>query len=877
MGIFKSAVSAVSILLSMSQLRYLIITGLVLVVCMGSSSFADPADPPKATFEWEGRSCGENAEDSGWPITRVVNWIEVNWQVNVETELEYEIANMRFYSIKSVSFEIPFQYLTFSTDFPLTSSIAENFLCVLGPADFDLDFNLPEAMGFNCSCVHEVFDIPNTGDYYFIIHLKHPQEHLITTPKGMMLKLAGGNGAGVYGGFLLAHFSYLDDGYGAWVEGSEFVPPAGYYQNLFSESPDDRIGVSLKETNSLYKTARFLDEEDENRFVFGAIADGRSRVVVELHGVQSSANVTIPDGDGTWVSLPTLVNGVWRRTWQAPESYGGSADDNIQRRRPVGFAIVIDDQSIETSPFNLYKAPVVLLHGLWSDASIWDPLQYALRANGFRDYAESYSNQSSFLDNEPVISNHVKRALTQVRRLGLVAKKADIVGHSMGGCLAKEYGSSDYIRRIVTVGTPHYGSPIANVAASLGHDFNTWLASLSNNSVEVEIGALIDLQEGRCFIDGNRLNTPVLAINGVATNIDQYPADFGMWAVILNTLIGESPSFWHNELFHGYTSDWVVSGNSQKGGLTGQNVQDVNGVWHCEEPSNSEVISKTIDFLDAPSDEVSAAFNTPTELAIEPKSSIFQPTARPMVSMVSGAEAITITTPTAGTVFSHGDTAHVAVSTPPTATQVLVALSDGSVVVDDTAPFEMDIPIPQQSLGAMTIGALAWDTNGIIGTATTTVSVTTTATVTMLKVWPDSVLYLNTGETVPFVVHGIFTDDVERDVTTSQCGTTYNTTDSSVASIDTAGLLTAKAPGYCAVIVSNGDSMQIPVLVQPSLIGDINEDGEVNYEDLQAIANQWLQPPGIPSADIAPLPSGDGTVNFLDFAIFADHWLAGVE
>jgi len=157
---------------------------------------------------------------------------------------------------------------------------------------------------------------------------------------------------------------------------------------------------------------------------------------------------------------------------------------------------------------------------------------------------------------------------------------------------------------------------------------------------------------------------------------------------------------------------------------------------------------------------------------------------------------------------------HVAVSTPPTATQVLVALSDGPVVVDDTAPFEMDVPIPQQSLGAMTIGALAWDTNGIIGTATTTVSVTTTATVTTLKVWPDSVLYLIQAETVPFVVHGIFSDGIERDITTNQRGTTYNTTDSSVASIDTAGLLTAKAAGYCSVIVSNGDSMQIPVLVQ---------------------------------------------------------------
>ena len=40
----------------------------------------------------------------------------------------------------------------------------------------------------------------------------------------------------------------------------------------------------------------------------------------------------------------------------------------------------------------------------------------------------------------------------------------------------------------------------------------------------------------------------------------------------------------------------------------------------------------------------------------------------------------------------------------------------------------------------------------------------------------------------------------------------------------------------------------------------------VDYEDLAILAEQWLKTPGIPSADIAPRPAGDGEVNFLDFA-----------
>ena len=42
-------------------------------------------------------------------------------------------------------------------------------------------------------------------------------------------------------------------------------------------------------------------------------------------------------------------------------------------------------------------------------------------------------------------------------------------------------------------------------------------------------------------------------------------------------------------------------------------------------------------------------------------------------------------------------------------------------------------------------------------------------------------------------------------------------------------------------------------------------------EDLAILANQWLQPSGTPSADIAPM-SGDGIIDFRDFAVFAQCW-----
>ena len=54
---------------------------------------------------------------------------------------------------------------------------------------------------------------------------------------------------------------------------------------------------------------------------------------------------------------------------------------------------------------------------------------------------------------------------------------------------------------------------------------------------------------------------------------------------------------------------------------------------------------------------------------------------------------------------------------------------------------------------------------------------------------------------------------------------------------------------------------------------DVNSNGETNIEDLLITITQWLQPPGVPSADTMPLPDGDGIVDLVDFSILALYWL----
>jgi hypothetical protein len=61
-------------------------------------------------------------------------------------------------------------------------------------------------------------------------------------------------------------------------------------------------------------------------------------------------------------------------------------------------------------------------------------------------------------------------------------------------------------------------------------------------------------------------------------------------------------------------------------------------------------------------------------------------------------------------------------------------------------------------------------------------------------------------------------------------------------------------------------------LIAMQLVGDLNSDCKVDAADLKILSEQWLQPPGLPSADIWP-SGGDNAVNFHDLAVMANNWL----
>lgn len=112
------------------------------------------------------------------------------------------------------------------------------------------------------------------------------------------------------------------------------------------------------------------------------------------------------------------------------------------------------------------QTPVILLHGLFQNRSCLLPLTWRLRAAGF-DRVISI-NTPPWHDLE-VLTERLRRTVAEVRK-ATGAQRVHLVGHSMGGIIARNFlqlhGGAPDVARCVTLGSPHRGSKLAVFAVS---------------------------------------------------------------------------------------------------------------------------------------------------------------------------------------------------------------------------------------------------------------------------------------------------------------------------------------------------------------------------------------------------------------------------
>lgn len=236
----------------------------------------------------------------------------------------------------------------------------------------------------------------------------------------------------------------------------------------------------------------------------GAVADGLSQLILraEVGGPGTVSCVVARPEDGTCRPLRAgAVRGKHYAfaAYTPPDGFGpGTA-----RERPVPVRLELTPASGKAGSreraLRLARPPVVLVHGTFSDIRAWSTLTPRLAQAGFRPFLVDFSRSngqwtqgpSTFQDNRGVVwerGHHgIEHALDVFRRQHrLAATQADVVGHSMGGLLARVWASDAFtgdhpaggyrrpgnfrrgdIHRLITLCTPHYGSDVARAAFAL--------------------------------------------------------------------------------------------------------------------------------------------------------------------------------------------------------------------------------------------------------------------------------------------------------------------------------------------------------------------------------------------------------------------------
>lgn len=112
------------------------------------------------------------------------------------------------------------------------------------------------------------------------------------------------------------------------------------------------------------------------------------------------------------------------------------------------------------------RPPIILLHGLFQNRSCLFWLQHRLRTAGYRQILSI--NTPPWRDIETLTEELAKQI--DALRIKLKVDKVILVGHSMGGMIARNYvqnrGGAANVLGIITVGSPHHGSKLAPFALS---------------------------------------------------------------------------------------------------------------------------------------------------------------------------------------------------------------------------------------------------------------------------------------------------------------------------------------------------------------------------------------------------------------------------
>lgn len=220
--------------------------------------------------------------------------------------------------------------------------------------------------------------------------------------------------------------------------------------------------------------------------------------------------------------------------YQSPEGFdsGGFAQ---ARTRPVRIALQysppIGTGYQDEYEITLVRPPVVVVHDIWSSCLYWRA-SVGISTGGLfdvtcADYSATSSDSFDSETNRRVVPGAVNEAREKLRVKGIAVTQVDVIGHGMGGLMARKFADwpsyrtfSNFnegdINKLITVNTPHIGTRLADaVVAMRDHLMET---SLELNWPKVRnalVGQNIIIDEEVDGISVEDLTTDSEAINSI--------------------------------------------------------------------------------------------------------------------------------------------------------------------------------------------------------------------------------------------------------------------------------------------------------------------------------------------------------------------------
>ncbi|MFK5892278.1 MAG: PQQ-binding-like beta-propeller repeat protein [Pseudomonadota bacterium] len=524
--------------------------------------------------------------------------------------------------------------------------------------------------------------------------------------------------------------------------------------------------------------------------------------------------------------------------------------------------------------FNLLPPPITLVHGVWSSKSAWEnelsstsggntpSFKNQLTNLGYSvhlvDHSDIASSAGSFDPNinSPVIERFIEQGVNQVRKQfrdsGVAISQVDVIGHSMGGLISRariKYSQDPYlnilnfgkgdIHKLITIGSPHFGTNIANTLIENK-------CNLKTICKDVAAFTLCDSYslEGTMSFFGRPLGDAVYGFQTSSPSLD----GLGISDVKSHAIIGVAPTVSGTELnldllmgeysipddidtIHGgdLLHDTIVPLESQKGGMDNNAWSSVTNIVHA----NTDNFRPINDINETNSQEVFDVVKSLLSTSVN--SSIFSsfpsipaggeyiaPAACPVQKAASKGLSVELSHLPVTEQVVHPDSVvniEFSITNGVPVTGLMLSIQGEMIDVVGTSVFQHSFTVPSNVSGKIDIYGETYGGAVENYSFETSVIVVPDDILNSITVNPTTLDFTVTGRTLPITVVGNYSSGVQIDISDSLIGTTYTTLsgNNNIVSIDSNGVALSIGSGIDSIIIENsGINISIPVSVNLS-------------------------------------------------------------